>query len=215
MKVHVQVRARKGVFACLFGSIPQSVRRYEAFLLTAAKQPGAAPTPSIALLYFPPKCTQVRLICPATTNDILKSVLIFLPESSRNSQRPPTPTPLPVYQVYIDAILLGLNCCNRTQYFKPLATQPIHPITECSVIITAKGNVHASLCVCVWGEIHISVWPVELQTAAIDARNRQIVGRNLDSKTDLQNRSLTRRCWVVESGQDLRARKCVRAHRPN
>lgn len=95
-----------------------------AVLLTAAKQPGALASSIRSVLYFFRRI-QVHLICPATTSDILKSVLIFLPERSGNSQRPPA-----VYQVYIDAILLGTNYCNRAQYFKPLATQPIHRITE-------------------------------------------------------------------------------------
>lgn len=104
-------------------------------------------------LFFPPKCLHVHFICPATTNDILESELIFLPESNRNSRRPPRclPTVRRCYPAPAQAAVIGLN--TRSPW--PLNQHTESP-SGCSVIITATGNVHASVnvreraCVC-WG----------------------------------------------------------------
>lgn len=131
------------------------------------------------LFFFSPKCIQVYFICPATTNDILKSVLIFLPESNRNSQRPPhcLPTLHWCYPARTRTAEIGLNTSSPW----PL-NQYTESVSGCSVIITAKGNVHASVnvreCACVLGvkSIFLFGWS-SCQQQQNDARNYQIVGR--------------------------------------
>lgn len=148
-----ELRAGEGLkrCLCLFIFIPSTEQtKIQGVLLTAAKQPGAALTSSIRhVVSFLPKCIEVHLICPATTNDILKSVLIFLPESRRNSQRPP---------LLFTNFTLMLSRSARTAVIglNTPSPWPLNQYTESlsgrSVIITAKGNVHASVnvkkCVC-------------------------------------------------------------------
>lgn len=134
---------------------------------------------SIRFVLFSPKMYKSPFICPATINDILKSVLIFLPESNRNSQRPTRclPTLHWCYPARARTAVIGLN----TSSLWPLS-QYTESLSGCSVIITAKGNVHASVnvreCACVLGvkSIFLFGWS-SCQQQQNDARNDQIVGR--------------------------------------
>lgn len=83
-----------------------------------------------------PKHTQAHLICPATTNDILRSVLIFLPECSRNS--PP---------LLFTKFTLILSCSARTAVIR-LDTSSLWPLSQYSKSELVQCDKSRRWCTC-------------------------------------------------------------------
>lgn len=174
---------------CLFLFFTKQI---EAALITAVTQPEASLLSSNRFVPFFNLRYTIHLILPAFTNDILKSVLIFLAASRRNRQKTAPPPPpsccfpslhwcYPARLGSARAAVIGLN----TWSLWPLI-QYIESLSGCDVIITAKGNVRASVnvrvcksvCLCVFRVKSIFLFgQLSCQQQRIDARNRQLAGR--------------------------------------